>query len=66
MRTNTISLVRPVDSQEIIDDMFMDCHTLVIIGHSLYLFGGRLRGRVGLRDRVSDKLYCFNLISNKW
>ena len=66
MSTNTISLVRPVESQDIMDDLFMDCHSLVLIGHFLYLFGGRLRNKAGSSDRVSDRLYCFNLISKKW
>ena len=66
MRTNTISMVSPIESEELMKDMYMDCHSMVYMGNSLYIFGGRLRGNFLETSRLSDRLYCFNLKSKKW
>lgn len=66
MKTKTISMVSPVESEELMKDMYMDCHSMVHMGNCLYVFGGRLKRSFSGINKLSDRLYCFNLKSKKW
>ena len=59
-------MVSPVESEELISDMYMDCHSMVYMGNCLYVFGGRKKATFIELNRLSDQMYCFNLKSKKW